>query len=195
LKKLTLFPLLIIIAFWGCQKEASDTTDPVNYLSFTMGDQSIRLSDSLKSSGDSLGAIYINGVSDSSLSSGAKVYGLVIAGSNKKTSSAIELLLDGLKPITTGTYNLVDSALLNNPLSVQQTLFYSCGYANAPYTYTNESDSSNGFLQLTSFDVENKVIEGTFQANNLEKWNKGGAVSGKGSITNGKFRMRMIVEH
>lgn len=186
----------------GCKKETPLITSPNNvsvesdYIRFSMPNQNVSFSDSLKNTPDSLFAVYYNGVSDSALTGGAKLYALAVAGYRSKDSSEVSLIIEGYSAITTAKYNFVDAASLNNPNGLTQPKFFGLAYTisnRLGYGFIDNVQTT-GYTQITNFDLTNKIIEGNFVQNNCAEYDGNNNILAQGfNMTNGTFKTKIQV--
>lgn len=202
MKKSALYLLTALLFFTSCKKEFSldgSSISSQDYISFTMLNQNIVYSDSLKNNPDSLIGLYYNGITDTSLSASGniKIYALVALAVRTKDTSMVSLLVEGLSPITSAAkYNFVDSAALNDSNGLAKPKFFGLTYAigsTTGYGFIDETQTT-GYIQINSFSLTDKLVEGTFVQNNCAKYNSNNDILLQGfNMTNGAFRLKMIV--
>ncbi len=194
--KLSLFTTLFAGIFLvACQKETiSNTSSNYNYINFSINNQNIAFNDSSKITPDSIKALYFNGVSDSSLG-GVKLYALSMVGAKQKDSSSISLIIIGLSGINAGSYTLIDSVTLANPLGLVQPKFFGANYSTGTTVYAPRDDmKSSGSIQLTKMDVGLNVVEGNFLQNNITLYDLyHQPISGGINMSGGVFRARLLI--
>ena len=201
MRKLVFSLCIGLVILSGCSKEtpnisSTNTTAVNSYIRFSMPNQNIAFSDSSKNTADSLYAIYYNGVSDSALTGGSKLYALAIAGYRSKDTSNIALIIEGYSAITNGKYDFVNSEALNNSNGLSQPKFFGLAYTisnRLGYGFIDNIQTT-GYTQITNFDLTNKIIEGTFEQDNCAKYDGNNNILTKGfNMTNGTFKTKVLV--
>lgn len=186
----------------SCKKEtplivsSNNVSAGTDYIKFSMPNQNISFSDSSKNTTDSLFTIYYNGVSDSALTGGSKLYALAIVGYRSKDSSEVSLIIEGYSAITTAKYDFVDAASLNNLDGLTQPKFFGLAYTisnRLGYGFIDDIQTT-GYTQITNFDLTNKVIEGNFVQNNCAEYDANNNILAQGfNMTNGTFKTKILV--
>jgi hypothetical protein len=136
-----------------------------------------------------------------------KVNQLTIIGkkiTNKKDTAYVTINLIGpATPVSGDTYNYFQYPANGGGYIYDQSIkplgftLYSFGYYNTltypSYEFGLKDDmlTSSGSFTLTLFDTQNKLIEGSFNINNLHDWNYNYASNY--TVTNGKFHSNIII--